>query len=58
MTRRLNVIDFPFKAVCLLDTIRANIDNPKLSNKDFRQFVKDSMLPKEDFDNWKKESND
>lgn len=31
------------RAECLLDTIRANLDNPKLSDADFRAFIRNSL---------------
>lgn len=46
-----------FSAICLLETIAANVKNKKLSDKDFREFVYDS-LPNEIKDEYvhKKES--
>lgn len=35
--------DTASRAVCFLDTLRANVNNEKLSDADFRRFVENSL---------------
>lgn len=35
--------EIAFSAVCLLDTIEANVDNDRLSDSQFREFIRNSL---------------